>query len=141
MLARALHERTLGDLRGRDRARTASRVRLLRESADPARLLDDWWGGRPDSQVNAGTNLVRHAIEGHATYVKDTVRARRREYLRDPADLADVVSSERAISGLSRRGLAASAEVPLEVVARIERGEPVGSTAQLRRAGLVRLRR
>ena len=133
LLADVLHQRSLGGLRGQDRARTAARIRLLRSVDDPARLLNDWWAGRPDVVVNGGTNLVLHAIRGNDAYVRRMVRTRPREYLRRASDLADIVASERAIAGWTRAQLAEAAGVPLDVVARIERAQPVGSPADLRR--------
>lgn len=130
-LSEALHHRSLRGLRGQDRARTAARIRLLRASPEPATLLIDWWGGVPDQKVNGGTNLVANAIAGNTKHVKAMLALRRE--LRRPEDLADLVSSERAIQGLSRRELAVAADVPLDVVTRLEHAQPVASPASMQR--------
>jgi excisionase family DNA binding protein len=133
-LAHALHERTLSGLEGQERARTAARVSRLRASQDPAALLADWWGGEVESRpVNFGTNLVEHAIAGDRAYVREALHRRRREYLRRPEDLADVVSAERRIQGFSIDDLARTAGVAVSDVRRLERGLPMSTPSTARR--------
>ena len=133
ILARALHNRSLAGLDGQDRKRTAARIRELRISDDAAELLVDWWGGKPFGPLNFGTNLVQHALAGNAAYVTESLRQPRREYLRNPSDLADIVSSERAILGLTPRDLAAKACVELADLRKIERGTPLATPTPARR--------
>jgi excisionase family DNA binding protein len=133
LLASALHARSLAGLSGQDLARTAARIRELRSAENPARLLSAWWGGAPDDALNFGTNLVQHAIEGDEAYVTAALHRRRREYLRNPQDLADTVKSERRIRGLTPQGLAEAAHVPLEEVRAIERARPMTSPSIVRR--------
>ena len=101
-LAAALHQRTLAGLTGQVRARTAARIRALREADDQAALLVDWWGGQSPEGINFGANLVAHALRGDEEYVRDRIRLRRTGYLRRRADLAEMVRTERAIVGISR---------------------------------------
>lgn len=129
-LSEALTNRALGSLTGQERARTAERVRQLRESADPGALLVDWWGFATEAN-DLGSQLARHAVEGSGDFVAETIRSRPTEYLRDPADLADVVSSERAIQGWSRQQLAAIAGVDGDVVLQIERARSVPSPGRI----------
>ncbi|CAN5314701.1 hypothetical protein BH09ACT6_BH09ACT6_02430 [soil metagenome] len=133
LLARSLHDRTLHGLTGQDRARTAARLRELRTSDDPGQLLIEWWGGVAPDAFGFAENLVQHAVAGNRYYVAETLRRRPREYLRRREDLADVVSGERAILGMSRQQLADSAGVLVELVRSIEAGEPVNSPAAIRR--------
>lgn len=133
ILARALHNRSLVGLTGQDRKRTAARIGELRTSDDAAALLIDWWGGKPFGPLNFGTNLVDHALEGNSAYVAEALRQPRREYLRKPTDLADVVSSERAILGLTPQELAVRAEVRLADLRKIERGERLSTPAPARK--------
>ncbi|QHF23229.1 helix-turn-helix domain-containing protein [Rathayibacter sp. VKM Ac-2804] len=134
LLAHALHERTLSGLEGQERARTAARIRLLRASPDPAGLLADWWGGTVESGlVDFGTNLVQHALHGDPAYVREALHRPRREYLRRPEDLADVVGSERRIQGLSTDELAHAAGVAASDVRRLERGLPMSTPSTARR--------
>lgn len=134
LLARALHTRSLAGIDGQERARTAARLRELRSSNDPAALLAEWWGGAGDDEpVNFGTNLVRHALAGDRDYVREALHRRRREYLRQREDLADVVSTERRVRGLSIHDLAQTAEVPDSAVRRIERGLPMSSPSTARK--------
>ena len=133
-LAHALHERTLSGLEGQERARTAARIRRLRASQDPAGLLADWWGGEVESGlVDFGTNLVQHALHGDPDYVREALHRPRREYLRRLEDLADTVSSERRIMGLSIDDLARTADVEVPDVRRLEHGLPVSRPSIARR--------
>lgn len=133
LLAQALHQRSLGGLAGQERARTAARIRQLRTAEDPAGLLIQWWGGRPGRAINFGTNLVDHALSGNNAYVKTALARTRYEYLRKPADLADIVNSERTIAGLSRVELAERAQLPVETIRLIENARPVGSPGAIRK--------
>ncbi|MCJ1707065.1 helix-turn-helix domain-containing protein [Microbacterium sp. VKM Ac-2923] len=128
LLARALHTRSLAGVHGQELYRTAARIRELRSSENPAELLVDWWRGNVDNApVNFGTNLVRHALAGHAGYVREALRRPRREYLRRPEDLAEVVGTERRVRGLSLQQLAREAEVSVADVRAIENGRPLSS--------------
>lgn len=129
----ALHNRNFKGLKGQERARTAQRMRMLRESEDPAQLLIDWWGGEKPRHLNAGTNLVLHAQKNHRDYVRKYLKARPSEYLRSRSDLAAVVSSERAIRGIAQEALAQLAEVSLPTLRSIERGRPVDSVSAVRK--------
>lgn len=133
ILARALHNRSLTGLTGQDRKRTAARIGELRASDDAAALFIDWWGGKPFGPLNFGTNLVDHALEGNSGYVAETLRQPRREYLRKPADLADIVSSERAILGLTPKELAVRAGVQPADLRKIEHGERLATPAPARK--------
>lgn len=131
LLAGALRSRTLEDLSGQDRVRTATRIRQLRGSHDPARLLTEWWprGAAPDVFMDS---LLAHASAGEGDYVREMLRPRR-EYLRSGRDLADVVSSERAIRRLSRAELARAAEVSPDVVRDIEACRSLTAPGSVRR--------
>lgn len=134
LLAQALHTRSLSGMHGQELSRTAARVRELRSSENPAALMVDWWGGKvPSTPVNFGTNLVRHAIEGEAEYVREALHRPRREYLRRPEDLADTVRTERRIRGQSTQQLADHAEIPVAEVRAIEDGRPPSSPTVSRR--------
>ena len=134
LLAQALHTRSLAGLEGQDRLRTASRIRELRSTDAPAKLLTEWLGGAADGPVNFGTNLVQHAIEGDEAYVAEALQhRRRREYLRRSEDLADAVSTERRIRGMSRAELAESARVSVSDVRDLERAAPMSSPSGARR--------
>lgn len=132
-LADALHQRTLDGLTGQTRARTAERIRRLREADDPASLLIAWWGAREPDDVSYGANLVAHALEGRSDYVRELLRERRREYLRTWPDLAATVSAERAISGMSRADLAERAGVDVRAVTSIEKARPTVSVSAIRK--------
>lgn len=132
-LTKALHQRTLSGLTGQLRARTAARIRMLRESGDPAALLVDWWGGQSPEGINFGANLVAQAQHGDGARVLHRIRTRPAEYLRRRADLADTVSTERTVRGISRTDLAERAAVTVHDLARIETGRPVASVSAVRR--------
>lgn len=127
-LDRALTQRALGDLRGQLRRRTAERVRELRESERPDLLLLAWWRHADHLGRGLGDNLVDHARAGEVDYVRRVIRAQPQqdEFLRRPADLADVTSSARAIAGLTVDQLAETAGVATDVVRQIERGRMPG---------------
>jgi DNA-binding XRE family transcriptional regulator len=134
LLAQALHTRSLAGVHGQELSRTAARIRELRSSENPAELLVDWWRGNVDiAPVNFGTNLVRHAVVGDAEYVREALHRPRREYLRRPEDLAEVVGTERRIRGLSLQQLAREAEVSVADVRAIENGRPLSSPTISRR--------
>lgn len=132
-LSRALTQRTLGALTGQQRARTAARIRALRASEDPAQLLIDWWGGRVPHGIGFAQSLVANALAGEREYVKSVFHRPRTEYLRRGTDLADVIRTERAIRGLTRRQLADAAHVAPDALASLERAEPLTSPAAARR--------
>lgn len=113
ILSWALHNRSLTGLTGQDRLRTAKRIAELRASDNPAALLIDWWGGKASGPLNFGTNLVEHSLAGSSAYVREALHRQQEEYLRKPADLADVVSSERLIPGLTQAELASKAGVTI----------------------------
>jgi transcriptional regulator with XRE-family HTH domain len=123
-LGRALHNRGLRELTGRLRKQTAVRMRALRESDDPASLLVAWWGGQQPTELNGGTNIVQHALEGNAEYVWVRIHYRPTEYMVSRTSLAEVVSSERTIQGLSRIELAERAGVTVADVNSLEGAEP-----------------
>lgn len=129
-LARALKHRTLDELTGHDRSRTAERIRRLRAAEHPSRLIADW---RPPAARHDAfmESLAARAANGDDAYLAEMFR-RRPEYLRDPRDLAEVVRSEREIQGLSRSQLAAAAEVPVSIVADLERRRPLTSPGSVR---------
>lgn len=133
ILARALHNRSLIGLTGQDRKRTAARIGELRTSNDAAALLIDWWGGKPFGPLNFGTNLVEHALAGNSAYITEALHRPEEEYLRKPEDLADVVSSERLIQGLTQTELASKAGVPIEDLRKIERAIRLSSPTPSRR--------
>jgi excisionase family DNA binding protein len=133
ILSKALHNRSLTGLRGQDRKRTAKRIAELRASDNPAALLVDWWGGKRSGPLNFGTNLVEHALAGNSGYVMEALHRPQEEYLRKPEDLADVVSSERLIQGLTQTELACKAGVTIEDLRKIERAIRLSSPAPSRR--------
>ena len=124
---------TLGGLDSKTKERTAQRIRLLRSSDAPAAVLADWFNGQPPAGLNAGSNLVAHAVAGNEDRVRQVLHRKYAEYLRERVDLAQRVSDERAIQGLTRADLAAAAGVELAVLSAIERGKPVESIAAVRR--------
>ena len=132
-LAGALHQRTLEGLTGQTWARTAKRIRDLREADDPAALLIAWWGSQEPSGIGYGENLVAHALEGRGDYVRERIRERRREYLRTCPALAATVSAERAIAGVSRAELAERARVDVRDVDSIEKARHLPSVSAIRR--------
>jgi excisionase family DNA binding protein len=130
MLSAALKGRTLEGLAGHDRSRIAERIRLLRESEYPSRLMVDWRpeAGRVDPFMDS---LADHAALGDDSYVMAAIR-RPAEYLRDPADLAEVVRSERTIRGEGRDALAKRSGVSVESVRDIETGRLLSSPSDVR---------
>lgn len=134
-LADAIHLRSIVQLAGQTRSRTAARLRTLRATDDPAALLSDWWGGKAPRITNAGTSLVARAIAGDTRGVREQLDQRPSEYLRRREDLAHSVLSERSIQGLSRAVLADRAEVGVGVIRAIEAGErtPIGATRRVLR--------
>ncbi|MGB9036543.1 MAG: helix-turn-helix domain-containing protein [Paeniglutamicibacter sp.] len=132
-LSTALHNRSLTGLSGQDRKRTAKRIAELRASDNPAAMLVDWWGGKHWGPLNFGTNLVDHALAGNSTYVREALHRTRREYLRKPEDLADVVSSERLIQGFTQSELADKSHVSLGDLQKIERAVGLPSPSPSRK--------
>ncbi|WP_166789362.1 helix-turn-helix domain-containing protein [Cryobacterium sp. TMS1-20-1] len=124
---------SLEGLDSRTRERTAQRIRFLRGSDAPAAVLADWFNGQPPAGLNAGSNLIAHAVAGNDARVRQVLQRRHAAYLRERVDLAQRVSDERAIRGLTRADLAAAADVDLTVLSAIERGKPVESIAAIRR--------
>lgn len=122
-LAGALHERTLAGLQGPGRAQTAARVRALRDAEEPGALLRAWF---PNGAVGLGRHgrylgsLIAMAHNGHDDEVKQHLAWRPTEYLRRPELLAEMVSSERLIQGLTAEKLAARADVTPEQVRLLE---------------------
>jgi len=76
------------------------------------------------TELNGGTNIVQHALEGNDAYVRARIHYSPTEYMVYRTRLAEVVSSERNIQGLSRMGLAERAGVTRAAVERLERAEP-----------------
>ncbi|MFC4375219.1 multiprotein-bridging factor 1 family protein [Nocardia halotolerans] len=132
-LVRALHTKSLEGLSGQLRARTAQRLRLLRTAQDPAELLVDWWAGQVPTHLDGGSNLVVHAIAGNTSRVREVLHRPRREYMRYPSTLAQVVRDERTIQGLTRAELAARADVDRALVADIERAGRLNDITGLRK--------
>lgn len=131
-LLKALMRRSISELSGQSRARTAERIRMLRESDNPARLLSEWWGGVAPAVVDGGTSLVASAVVGDDERVRSVVRRRVNEYLRSPRDLADTVLSERTIRGLSATALAHRADVSVPAVRSLESATPTNLQAMRR---------
>ena len=132
-LALALHRRSLAGLTGQARLRTAARIRALRESNVPAALLSDWWGAEMPAITNGGTALAAQGVRGNNVYIDRVLHRHLPEYLRDPRELGELVSSERAIKGLTRSQFARLANVDPRVLSSIERGDPGSSLGALRR--------
>ncbi len=130
-LAKALKQRSLDGLSGQERARTAARIKQLRTSDHPSRLLTDWQPSNAPRDVFLDS-LVAHAERNDDSYLKRAL-GRPAEYLRSSQELAQIVSSERAIRGESRRRLAAAAGVSEGLVRDIESGRPLASPGQVRR--------
>lgn len=130
VLGRTLKLRTLEGLSGQERSRTAARIRQLRESDAPSRLLIDWRPPNAPRDLYLDS-LVAHAARGNDAYIRQALQ-RPPEYLRREDDLAQVVSSERAILGHSRQWLAEAAGVPETVVRNIETERPLTSPGQVR---------
>ena len=106
-------------------------MRTIRESDDPASLLVAWWDGQQPTELNGGTNIVQHALHGNSEYVWARIHYRPAEYLPYRTSLAEVVSSERTIQGLSRIELADRAGVTVSYVVTLERAEPFESLGVL----------
>lgn len=130
-LATALKQRTLEALSGQERARTAARIRRLRSSEHPSRLLLDW---RPSNAPRDAffDSLVAHAERNDESYLRHAL-SRPAEYLRSSKDLAQVVASERVIRDESRSSLAAAANVSEDLVRDIELARPLTSPGQVQR--------
>lgn len=121
-LAAALHSRSLDGLVGQERARTASRIRALRSSDDPATLLLDWWGGQPEERDRFVRSLLLRAQAGDRSGVRDTLRERHPAYLSTPQRLSERIATERAIRALTFSELAELAGVDASNVRDLERG-------------------
>ena len=113
--------------------RTAQRIRYLRGADEPSAILADWFAGQSPVGLNAGSNLVAHAVAGHDDRVRLVLHRKHAEYLRERVDLAQRVRDERAIRGLTRAQLGAAADVDLPILSSIERGKSVASVAAVRR--------
>ena len=135
-LSTAIQKRSIDSLEGQLRARTAKRVRALREAEDPATLLAEWWGNSAPAIIDATSSMVARAIAGDHDSVRDQFRRNPTRYLRRPEDLAAAVLSERTIRGLSVQALAVNADLAPRQVRRIEQADPdsVGSIRRVLRA-------
>lgn len=122
-LSTVLQSRSIETLHGQMRRRTAARVRALRESEDPAALLADWWGRQAPVILDVGSSLAARAIAGDHQGVRQQLRRRSSRYLREPADLAAAVLTERTIRGLSLQDAAAAAGVETKLLRSIESGD------------------
>lgn len=135
-LTEALHNRSLVGLRGHDRTRTAQRLRTLRSSSEPALLLRRWFPRgavcRNGIPVNFGHRIVALAHLGKDREVRKLLERRTTEYLRDPEDLAEVIASERTISGLSTTDLATRANTTVDVIRALENHGTYTSPGALR---------
>ena len=123
-LSIAIQRRSIDSLEGQLRARTAKRLRALREAEDPAALLAEWWGNAAPTIVDAASSMVVRAIAGDHDSVRKQIRRRPTRYLRRPEDLAAAVLTERTIRGLSIQALATKADLAPRQVRRIERADP-----------------
>lgn len=136
-LTEALHNRSLTGLRGHDRTRTAQRVRLLRSASDPALLLRRWFPRgavlRRGIPVNFGHRLVALAHLGKTREVRELLARKTTEYLRAPEDLAEIIASERAISGLSTADLAEQSNSTVDAIRTLEMHGTYASPGALRR--------
>ena len=132
-LAKALHSRSLSGLGGQALARTAARLRLLRTADDPAQILLDWWGGAADEEDAYVRNLLQRAMSGDSAGVREELRRRHPAYLSTPARLADRITTERRILGLSHAELAERAGVERIVVLGLERGRGTRTPGPSRR--------
>lgn len=135
-LTEALHDRSLAVLRGHDRTRTAQRLRTLRSSSDPALLLRRWFPRgavlRNGIPVNFGHRIVALAHLGKDQEINELLARKTPEYLRSPDDLAEIVASERVISGLSMADLAVRADTTVDVIRALEKSGTYTSPAALR---------
>lgn len=136
-LTEALHNRSLAGLRGHDRTRTAHRLRLLRSASDPAVVLRRWFPRgavlRHGIPVNYGHRLVALAQLGKDREVRELLERKPTEYLRTPEDLAEIVASERTISGLSRADLAMASITTVDAIRSLEKYGSYTSPGALRR--------
>ncbi len=128
-LVDTLRTRSLGTLTAQTRARTADRLRALRDTSDPASLIASWWpegdeGGDPFTR-----SLVRNARAGNNAYLTKLVKPRANEYLRSRERLADILKTERAVRGLSVLELADASGVQSKIISHLEKGLRVSSPA------------
>lgn len=130
-LSRSLKQRSLAGLSGQERARTAARIKALRTAPHPSSLLIDWRPAQAPADVFLDS-LVAYAERNDDYYLKHAME-RPEEYLRSSQDLAEIVSSERAIRGMSRSQLASAAAVSARFVRDIESALPLVSPGQVRR--------
>ena len=135
-LSTAIQTRSIASLEGQLRARTAKRIRALREAEDPAALLAEWWGNTAPTIIDATSSMVVRAIAGDHESVRTQLRRRPTLYLRRPEDLAAAVLSERTIRGLSVQALAVNVDLTPRQVRRIEQGnlDSIGSIRRVLRA-------
>lgn len=103
-------------------------------SANPIALQGSSSTGAPEHGLSDPfmDSLADHAALGDDAYVKAALR-RPAEYLRDPADLAEVAKAERAIRGEGRDALAERSGVTVGCVRAIELGRPLTSPSDVRR--------
>lgn len=132
-LIHTIRNRTLGPLKGQERARTAARLSTLRGADDPAALIAEWWGDGDVYGDVFARSLVERARGGDNAYIRQVVAPRRAEYLRKWEDLAQVLATERTVRKLSIDDIADKAGVPASQVRRIEQARPVNAPGALRR--------
>lgn len=133
LLARALHDWSVGGLKGHDLKRTAGRIRELMDSDDPSSLLRAWWGTPVFEVRNAGDSLVRSAFANDDEFVHSYLHRNRHAYLIDSESTRDAVVTMRNISGRSIADVAKAAGVGEAVVSDIERGILPDSIVSMRR--------
>lgn len=83
--------------------------------------------------MNFGHRLVALAHLRKHREVRDLVARKTTEYLRAPEDLAEVVASERTISGLSTADLAMRANTTVYTIRALEKHGTYTSPGDLRR--------
>lgn len=136
-LTEALHYRSLAGLRGHDRTRTAQRLQLLRSACDPALLLRRWFplgaARRHGTPVNFGHRLVALAHLGKNQEVSKLLARKTTECLRAPEDLAEIIASERVISGLPIADLAEQSNTTVDAIRTLEKHGAYASPGALRR--------
>jgi hypothetical protein len=123
-LSAAIQTQSIASLEGQLRARTAKRVRALREADNPAALLADWWGNVAPAIVDAASSMAARAVDGDHDSVREQLRRHPTRYLRLREDLAETVLTERTIQGFSIHALAAKADVTPQQLRRIEQASP-----------------
>jgi hypothetical protein len=123
-LSAAIQTQSIASLEGQLRARTAKRVRALREADNPAALLADWRGNVAPAIVDAASSMAARAVAGDHDSVREQLRCHPTRYLRLREDLAETVLTDRTIQGFSIHALAAKADVTPQQLRRIEQASP-----------------